>query len=172
MMRNYKKGFTIIELITTLAISSILLVTLTAFLVFTLNISNDYRDRTNTLHSANNMAITIRNYIDSCNDGNLTIMPYVNPSDETPSKSTILKYDPSGTDNDYELFFVPYIASSNTNPKLLIKYNSDTTADTIFVAKSALKLNISNNTYISSNAFTFTIAYSDTASISFSKVIN
>lgn len=186
-MKKFKKAFTLLELIVTLAVSSILLVTLTSFLVFTNNISTDYRFRANTVHSAYNMMNTIKSYIDKDNNGKLTISTFnsklSNGKLTTPTDSyKLLTYNPGTLEETYTIYYqLPDTTIEKDYPKLLIQYGNSEVIDTIFVAKSNITIVVTaSDITLNSISYTktnFTLNYpkdnksEDVSTINFCKYI-
>src|SRR5574344_2403331 len=145
--KRSKRGFTLVELIVTLAVSSILLVTLSTFLVFTYRVNTDYRNRANTLHSANSMKRAIDTYIDEFNEGGLTVTAL----QEVPTTRTkFISYVSTTRDNSFNIYYEAYkkVNEKETFPKLTILYDppetidDDTALDVIYAAKSNIGLTI------------------------------
>lgn len=161
MGTKIKKGFTLIELVVTLAVASILISTISAFLVFVANISSQYRELDNNLHSANRVANIFKNYIDYSKEGELEL----NDSwiSETPIDSGIVFSFQSSSGGSKIKDYLSFNRSSETELPYLTYCG-----ETLYVCKSNMDLKITNNR---TNEYLFSIYFSSDQHISFTKII-
>lgn len=157
-MKRIKKAFTLIELVTTLAVGSILLATLSTFLIFTSRISSDYKESLNTSHNAYLMETTIKSYIETFKEG-IRVTPFDYDSSKVTGQEQIIL---DGEAQDSSHFTIKYIyPNGETYPKLQLQF-AELMPDNIFSAKSLLKLSIKETesaSYLDNKKYVFTITY-------------
>lgn len=147
------------ELIITLAVSSILIGLLTSLLTFANSLNFTYRENEKTLHSANNLASSIKNLIDFNNDGNLVLNTSYNDSKALNNESIVFRHKLNKE-------IVCYYATIEGYEYPRLFYYSE--SNVYYAAKSEIDLNIKR---VESTLYEFKITYKDNKEILFLKNI-
>ena len=158
MVKKARKGFTLIELIVTLGVTGILIAILSTFIVFTNNVSNEYRESLYTVHSAYNMESALKSFIEKYNDGKLEIRTF--DSKIKTSEDAVGDYEYGkeycivnhNTENDQKFSIYFYRLNETKFPELRIRFGTSigTTDDNylvLFKAQSNLGLLIEKSTF-------------------------
>lgn len=167
MMKRVKdrcrKGLTLVELVVTIAVTAIMLSMLGVFLFFFISTNNQMAIYRETYQNADMIALNIGRFIDTKNDGKLSMPDSSNPS-ETEKLSS---YDPT--------FCIPILAYEEEIGKKAVLYYDEQTDrlmyhDQVYVTSDDENLTIS--TYWNDDLVRITLTYGEKQdSLSFIKTI-
>lgn len=92
-LKILRRGFTLVELVVTMALTAIITGMTSAFLYFYINVNNSIDSYRKTYQNANSMAYILSTFVDQKNDGGLKVS----------SDSSLLTY--SDSTNSYSLYY-------------------------------------------------------------------